>query len=209
VSLPRAGDDLAATLEELREVLLRQSFRYGEFELASGATSRYYCDAKLTLLSPRGAELCGRALAIVVGRCGGEAVGGLAMGAAYLAAAIVQASASLAVPIYGFTVRAEAKDHGRRQSIDQSWHPESEPLLVPGRRVVVVDDVVTTGGSTLRAIEAVEATGAEIVAVLAIVDRQAGGAERFAELGLPFYALFAADAAGQLGPGSLPAASAS
>ncbi len=195
--------DLEVLLEELEGVLVRQSLRYGSFTLASGASSSYYCDTKLTLLSPRGAALCGEALRRVVQACGAEAVGGLAMGAAYMAAGIALASDG-ASPIYGFTVRAEQKDHGRGQKIDTSWHPDGE-LMAPGRRVVVVDDVVTTGGSTQQALDGVAETGCEILAVACVLDRGAGGAERFAAAGLPFHPLFVADSEGRLRRGSLPA----
>lgn len=203
MSAPLHTVDLDSLLTELAEVLVRQSLRYGDFTLASGASSKYYCDTKLTLLSPRGAALCGEALRRVVSACDAEAVGGLAMGAAYMAAGIALASQAT-TPIYGFTVRPRQKDHGRGQKIDTSWHPDGE-LLVPGRRVVVVDDVVTTGGSTQQALDGVRETGCEIVAVAAVLDRGAGGAERFAAAGLPFYPLFVADSKGQLSRGLLPA----
>ncbi len=117
---------------------------------------------------------------------------------------IAQASADGPEPIYGYTVRREKKDHGRGQKIDQSWHPDGEPLIRPGRRVALVDDVITTGGSTIEALEEVKAAGCDVRAVAAIVDRGAGGAERFAELGVPFYSLVVADEDGKLGPGRSP-----
>ncbi len=196
---------LQRLLEELQLLLVERSIRYGDFTLASGARSHYYCDAKLTLLSPRGARLCGEALCRVLEVCDAEAVGGLAMGAAYVAAGVAQASAGRDHRLYGFTVRSERKEHGRGQKIDESWHPGGGPLLGPGRRVAVVDDVVTTGSSTVKAIEAVQSAGCEVRVVAAILDRQAGGAERFAGMGLPFYSLFVADETGTLSIGELPA----
>ena len=195
---------LAEILRELEPILVSQSFKYGEFTLSSGAVSRYFFDSKLTMLSPRGARLCGEALYSVLSRCDVEAAGGLAMGAAYMASLIAQASADGPEPIYGYTVRRDKKDHGRRQKIDQSWHPDGEPLIRPGRRVALVDDVITTGGSTIEALEEVKAAGCDVRAVAAIVDRGAGGGERFAELGVPFYSLFVADEDGKLGPGRWP-----
>ena len=195
---------LAEILRELEPILVSQSFKFGEFTLSSGAKSCYFFDSKLTMLSPGGARLCGEALYSVLSKCDVEAAGGLAMGAAYMATLIAQASADGPEPIYGYTVRREKKDHGRGQKIDQSWHPDGKPLIRPGRRVALVDDVITTGGSTIEALEEVKAAGCDVRAVAAIVDRGAGGAERFAELGVPLYSLFVADEDGKLGPGRWP-----
>ena len=187
------------TLEELRQILTRQSIRTGTFTLASGTTSHYYCDTKATVLSPRGALLCGRALFHVLRNRDVDAVGGLAMGAAYLATAVAIASASAAdQEIYGFTVRPEQKDHGTERRIDESWHPDGRPLVTSGRRVAVVDDVVTSAGSIFKAIDAVRDAGCEIAAVAAVVDRQAGGGDRIRNEGLPFLPLFLADDHGTL-----------
>lgn len=190
-------------LAELSELLARQSIRYGKFKLASGAESHYFCDTKLTLLSPRGSQLCGEALCRVLECCDVEAVGGLAMGAAYIAAAVAQASSRRSKPLYGYTVRNEVKDHGRCQRIDESWHPRGD-LMTAGRRVAVVDDVLTSGGSTIKAIEAVQEAGCDIRVVVAILDRNAGGAEKIKALGFPFFSLFVADEEGRLSLGRLP-----
>jgi orotate phosphoribosyltransferase len=195
---------LAEILRELEPILVARSFQYGDFTLSSGARSRYFFDSKLTMLSPEGARLVGEALYSVLSRCDVEAAGGLAMGAAYMASLIAQASVDGETLIYGYTVRRDKKDHGRGQKIDESWHPDGEPLIRPGRRVALVDDVITTGGSTIEALEEVKAAGCDVRAVAAIVDRGAGGAERFAELGVPFYSLFVADEDGKLGPGRRP-----
>ena len=195
---------LAEILRELEPILVTRSFQYGDFTLSSGARSRYFFDSKLTMLSPEGARLVGEALYSVLSRCDVEAAGGLAMGAAYMASLIAQASVDGETPIYGYTVRRDKKDHGRGQKIDESWHPDGEPLIRPGRRVALVDDVITTGDSTIEALEEVKAAGCDVRAVAAIVDRCDGGAERFAELGVPFYSLFVADEDGKLGPGRSP-----
>jgi orotate phosphoribosyltransferase len=186
-----------AVLDELRDVLVERSIRYGDFTLASGARSRYYCDTKLTVLTPRGAALIGQAMAALLRPYDVEAAGGLAMGAAYLATAVAIASEDTGAPIYGFTVRAEKKDHGRGQKIDEAWHPDGK-LMVHGRRVAVLDDVVTTAGSTLKALDAVLETGCEVKVAAAVLDRQAGGAEAIRARGIPFFALFRADAEGQI-----------
>jgi orotate phosphoribosyltransferase len=184
-------------LDELREILIERSVRYGDFTLASGAKSRYYCDTKLTVLTPRGAALIGEALAAVLRPYEVEAAGGLAMGAAYLATAVAIASErDGGRPIYGYTVRPERKDHGRGQRIDEAWHPDGK-LLAPGRRVAVLDDVVTTAGSTLQALDAVRETGSDVRVAVAVLDRRAGGAEAIRARGIPFRAQFEADGEGR------------
>lgn len=185
-------------LEELRQILATQSIRHGTFTLTSGRTSHYYCDTKATVLSPRGAHLCGRGLLQWVEKYDAEAVGGLAMGATYLATAVAIASDEAEHPVYGFSVRPESKAHGTEARIDQSWHPDGKPLITEGRRVAVVDDVVTTAGSMLQAVEIVQREGCQVVLAAAIVDRRAGGRERLEALGLTYHALFEADEQGQL-----------
>ncbi|HUP19870.1 MAG TPA: orotate phosphoribosyltransferase [Gemmatimonadota bacterium] len=185
-------------LEELRAVIARQSVRHGDFTLASGAKSRYYIDLRATTLSPRGARLTGEVLCRLLEERDVEAVGGLALGAAFVATAVAVVSDLRGRPIPGFTVRSEAKGHGMKKAIEESWSPDGRPLVSEGRRVAVVDDVVTTGGSTLRAIEAVRAAGAEIALVVAIVDRRQGGGDRLRETGLPYVAIFEADSEGEL-----------
>ncbi|HVS62059.1 MAG TPA: phosphoribosyltransferase family protein [Thermoanaerobaculia bacterium] len=185
---------------ELLEILARQSIRKGDFVLASGARSHYYCDVRATALSPRGGRLCGKAVLELLRPHDVEAVGGMAMGAAYLASAVALASDGTDRPLPAFVVRPAAKDHGMASKIDASWHPDG-PLIAPGRRVAVIDDVVTSAGSILRALDAVEEAECEVVAVAAVLDRQAGGADRIRERGYPFAALFVADERGDLSPG--------
>lgn len=188
----------ADTLDELRTLLERRSVRRGDFTLASGAKSTYFFDCKTTTLSPRGALLTGRALLPLMLAKRVEAVGGLVMGATYLTTAVSLVSEQAGSPIYGFSVRKEKKDHGLEQAVDESYHPDGTPLLREGRRVAVVDDVVTKGGSVLKAIDVVEARGCEIVLVAALVDRQAGGGELLRARGLPYVALLNADPQGNL-----------
>jgi orotate phosphoribosyltransferase len=190
--------DLLTQLHELRDLLAEKSIRRGDFVLASGARSHYYCDTKATILSPRGSRLVGEILCELLGRRGAEAVGGLVLGSAFIATAVALASELAGRPIYGFVVRERQKDHGVASEVEQSFHPDGRPLLSPGRRVAVVDDVVTAGGSILKAIEAVREQGCEIVAAAAIVDRRAGGGERIRALGLPFFSLFETDERGSL-----------
>jgi len=167
--------DIAESKSKLREFLLKKSVCRGDFTLASGAKSDLYIDAKLTTLDP--------AMALLVGSIGWEtiqsvarsknmridAIGGLTMGADPIALAIGIA-ASIKNPGAApriFSVRKKSKEHGRQKLIEGNFDR--------GALVVVIDDVVTTGGSTLQAIDAVEAEGGKVAFVLALVDRQEGG----------------------------------
>lgn len=192
------ASEMQKLISELRDVLERQSIRLGHFVLASGATSNYYCNTKATTLSPRGARLTGEILFELLAGRGVEAVGGLALGATFIATAVALVSDQRGQPIYGFTVRSQQKTHGLETSIEESWHPDGKPLLSPGRRVAVVEDVVTQGGSVLQAIDAVQERGCEIALVVALVDRHAGGAEKIRARGLEYIHLFRTDDQGNL-----------
>jgi orotate phosphoribosyltransferase len=163
----------------LIELLAARSTRRGTFTLASGRQSSVYIDARLTTMSPEGLSTIGpTALAML--RAQGwdaDAVGGLTLGADPVSYAISYASAGDSRPIRAFTVRKEAKDHGTGKLI--------EGPFAAGDRVVVIEDVITTGGSALRAIEALRAAGARILGVLAVVDREEGGREAIEAAGIP------------------------
>ena len=189
--------ELARELDELRTVVDTYSITRGDFTLASGDKSSFYCDGKKTTLSPRGALLVGRTLFALLDQLGAEAVGGLAMGADFITTAVALVSEQAGRPIHGFAVRKASKGHGTQQRIECAYHPEGE-LLRAGRKVAVVEDTITRGGSIQQAIDEVRATGAEIVAAAAIVDRGAGGGEKLLAQGLPFFSLLKADAEGRL-----------
>ncbi len=157
--------------QRLLDLLAERSFRVGEFTLASGAKSRYYVDARTTTLSADGQSLIGTLGLAALDDAGvrPDAVGGLTMGADPIACAIAHRSALDGRPIDAFVVRKEPKGHGRRSQI--------EGRLEAGQAVVVVEDVITTGGSALKACSAVKAAGAEVLAILALVDREEGGRE--------------------------------
>ena len=169
--------------EQLVRLLATRSARRGNFTLASGRQSTLYIDARLTTMTPDGQRLIGRAgLALIRDagwRC--DAVGGLTLGADPIAYAICHASADSASPVRSFTVRKEPKAHGTGKQV--------EGPVASGDRVVVVEDVITTGGSASRAIEALRREGIVPVAVLALVDRQEGGREHLETFGLPVRAL--------------------
>jgi orotate phosphoribosyltransferase len=201
-SVAGRSSDLGQLFERLRVLIQAHSITTAEdgqpdFVLVSGRRSRYYCDTKKVTLSPEGARLTGEVLfRLLDGRA--EAVGGLQLGATFIATAVALVSAQHGRPIYGYTVRNETKGHGTRDNVAESFHPDGRRLLVPGRRVAVVDDVVTEGGSILKAITAVQDRRCEIVAAVAIVDRNEGGGDRLRAMGLPYYPLFNAVEPGTL-----------
>lgn len=177
---PAAGDDRAALLALFRE----RSLRRGEFVLSSGAKSDYYIDARPATMSAAGQRLIGRlGLAAMDGRgWRASAVGGLTLGADPVAYAIAHASAREDRAVDAFTVRKQAKTHGTGRRVEGN--------LATGDAVVVIEDVLTTGGSALDAVHAVEAEGARVLGVLTLVDREAGGSDRLAEEGYAVAALF-------------------
>jgi orotate phosphoribosyltransferase len=153
-------------IAELRE----HALVLGEVTLTSGATAAYYVDAKRAILRPTGFAALAELVAEQAAARGATAVGGLTMGADPLVCAALAGGA----PVKGFFVRKDAKAHGLQRRIEG-------PPLEPGERCLIVEDVVTTGGSTLRAIEAVQAAGAEVCGVVAVLDRLAGGADAIAQ----------------------------
>jgi orotate phosphoribosyltransferase len=164
-------------LVALRTLLAARSARRGQFTLASGRVSTLYIDARLTTMSPEGLSLIGP-LGLGALRDTGwrvDAVGGLTLGADPIACAISYASALAGAPLRAFTVRKEAKTHGTGQLIEGPFRA--------GDRVAVVEDVITTGGSALRAAEAVRDAGGQVVGVLALVDREEGGREALERAG--------------------------
>ncbi|HEX7238799.1 MAG TPA: orotate phosphoribosyltransferase [Longimicrobiaceae bacterium] len=170
--------------DRLLRLLLGRSFRLGDFVLASGARSRYYIDCRTTTTHAEGQFLVGRlGLELLEGIVPAPAaVGGLTMGADPVAYAIAHASWAAGRPVHAFSVRKEPKAHGTGKRI--------EGCFAAGDRVVVVEDVVTSGGSALRACEAVRAEGGEVLAVLALVDRESGGREAIEAAGFPVHTLF-------------------
>lgn len=153
----------------LEQLLLQRSVRRGDFVLASGQHSTYYIDCRLTTMSAAGQLLIGRAGLAAIRAAGWSprSVGGLTMGADPVACAIAAASAGDPPPIDAFSVRKEAKSHGTGRMIEGNFGA--------GDAVVIIEDVVTSGGSALKAIEAVTGAGGRVLGVLAIVDREQGG----------------------------------
>jgi orotate phosphoribosyltransferase len=169
--------------EALDRLLLARSVRRGHFVLASGRTSTFYIDCRLTTMSADGLVLIGRLglRAIRARNWAPRSVGGLTMGADPVAYAIAAASASNSPIIDAFSVRKEAKAHGTGRQIEGNFSA--------GDPVVVVEDVITTGGSALKAVDAVRAGGGTVLGVLAVVDREEGGREVIEKAGLGVTAL--------------------
>lgn len=153
--------------------------------LTSGRTSNYYVDAKMTTLDPLGAHLTARLFLGVLKPYDIDAVGGYTLGADPIVGAIAALSATTERPLSAFIVRKEPKKHGQRKMIEGPFKP--------GWKVAVVDDVVTTGGSTLKACKAVEEEGGEVILTLAVVDRLEGGRENLEKNGYTFVSLLTRD----------------
>lgn len=161
---------------------------YGDFTLASGKKSDFYCDARLTTLDPRGALALGevgwevvREKATALG-VQPRAIGGLTMGADPVALAIGMGAARAGAELQVFSIRKQVKTHGRGKLIEGNFKP--------GDMVVIVDDTVTTGGSTLEAIEKVRAEGGVVAFAVVLVDRAEGGREAIEASGVPVCAIF-------------------
>ncbi|GIX04248.1 MAG: orotate phosphoribosyltransferase [Planctomycetaceae bacterium] len=167
--------------ERLVELFRERALRFGQFTLASGKSSSYYLDGKQITLHAEGLALVSTGLLALLSDLSFSAVGGLTLGADPIVGGMLAVAALRGQPLQGFLVRKEAKGHGTQRFI--------EGPLQPHDRVVVVEDVVTTGGSALQAVDRVQEYGASVVAVAGIVDRCEGGAQAIAQRGLPFRCL--------------------
>src|SRR5947208_8825408 len=166
--MPRMSADHGKARESLLAELREHALVIGEVTLSSGQTAQYYVDAKRALLRPVAFRAAGELIAAEAAERGASAVGGMTMGADPLACAAIAAEGG--ERLVAFFVRKERKDHGLQRWIEG-------PELDPGTRCLVVEDVVTTGGSTVRAIERIREEGLEVAGVTSVVDRLAGGAE--------------------------------
>lgn len=176
----------AAKRERLIAIVRARSFQAGaQMKLASGRTSTYYFNMKPTMLDAEGAYLIGSLVGEMLRGHRVDLVGGLEMGAVPIAAAVAAVSHAEGAPLGAFFVRKQAKEHGTRSLVEGLGPGET----MSGRRVAIVEDVTTTGGSAMKAVAAVRADGAQIVAVVTIVDRQEGAAEAFRAAGLTFLPL--------------------
>jgi orotate phosphoribosyltransferase len=175
-----------AERQRLIELLRGRSLRTGQFTLASGASSSYYIDARLTTMSGEGQLLIGRVGLRTIDTLDWrpDCIGGLTLGADPVACAVAHAAAIEGRTLDAFTVRKEAKAHGAGRLIEGAFRA--------GARIVVAEDVITTGDSAARAIHAVRDAGGNVVGVLAVVDREEGGQERLGEEGVDVVSLFTA-----------------
>jgi orotate phosphoribosyltransferase len=171
------------TSDKLLALLVSRSVKRGDFVLASGRRSDLYVDARLTTMHPEGLALIGplALAAIRDAEWNADSVGGLTLGADPVSYAIAYASSGTSHPLRAFTVRKEAKAHGTGKLI--------EGPFAHGDRVVVVEDVVTTGDSALRAATAVKAHGGTVAGVITVVDREEGGREAIEAAGYQLRAL--------------------
>jgi orotate phosphoribosyltransferase len=178
---------MTLSLDNLQQLLADRSARRGKFVLSSGRESTLYIDARLTTMSPEGLVLIGELGLDALESSGWnvQSIGGLTLGADPVAYAIAYTSARRGRSIRAFTVRKEAKAHGTGQLI--------EGPFVKGDRVAIVEDVITTGGSALKAITAVQAAGGLVAGVLSVVDRDEGGREAIEAAGFSVIALTTAD----------------
>ncbi len=170
--------------QKLFELLFERSFLYREegFLLASGKKSPYYLDCKKTTLCAEALPLIGKLLWEEIRDFGVEAVGGLTLGADPLVAAVCFQAGLEGRELEGFIVRKEAKGHGTKQWL--------EGRVLAGMRCAILEDVVTTGGSSLKAVRRAKEAGLQVVAVVALVDRVEGGEEAIRKEGLEFKAIF-------------------
>ena len=168
--------------DQLRQMLLERSMRFGEFVLSSGATSHYYIDVRKTSLHPQGLRLISKLFYEMLQGENVTAVGGLTLGADPLVAGLMLYSAEQGKNLEGFLVRRTTKDHGLRGQVEGN--------LAGHKRVAILDDVITSGESAMIASEAAESYKAQVVRVLAVVDRGQGAPQVFQQRGFPFSSLF-------------------
>jgi orotate phosphoribosyltransferase len=178
--------DTGSARGRLIEIVRARSFSSGgETKLVSGRSTSYYFNMKPTMLDPEGAHLIATLILDALEGSKADLIGGLEMGAVPLAVAVAVASQAKGRPLRAFFVRKQAKEHGARKLIEGLAPGES----LASKHVVILEDVTTTGGSSMKAIEAVRADGAIIERVITVVDRLEGAADTFKSAGIPFEAL--------------------
>ena len=179
-----SSEELLALKRRLARLLVEKSYREGDFVLASGRRSDYYFDCRVTALHAEGSWLIGTLFNHMLREMDIKGVGGMTMGADPLVAATTVISHEQGRPLNGLLVRKEAKGHGTGQFVEGLGN------FSTGDRVAMLEDVVTTGGSLLKACDRIRDAGLSIVAVCAILDREEGGREKLREAGYDLLALF-------------------
>jgi orotate phosphoribosyltransferase len=167
----------------LLELIQSEALQRGDFTLASGNKASYYLDCRNITLHPKGANVIAAGMLDAIESAGPwpDAVGGMAIGADPITASIITLAGQRGLPLKGFMVRKEAKGHGTGKQV--------EGPVQPGQRVVIVEDVITSGGSAIKAVEAAQEFGLVVERVIAIIDRLAGGEAAFAAKGLELITL--------------------
>ena len=164
---------------QLAKVIREKSLKHGKFTLASGRTSDYYIDARLSSLDPEGAARMADAILEEIAGMKVDAVGGMDMGATPIVGAVAIRSFQLNKPMPTFVVRKDVKAHGTQKAIEG-------PIPPPPCNVVIVDDVVTSGGSIIKAIDAVEKHGGKVLLAISVLDRNAGAKEALEARKIPY-----------------------
>lgn len=170
---------------ELLAMLARESYFERQLTLSSGRASNYYVDCKRTLYLPRGAYLAGELVLELATAAGVKQIGGMAAGALPVTDAVMAAAHRNTVDLRGFFVRKETKQHGLQQIVEGAFKP--------GLKTAVIDDTITTGGSSLQAVAAMREAGANVIAAIALVERGEGAVEAFARAGLKYSWVFTAE----------------
>jgi orotate phosphoribosyltransferase len=179
---------VSASRARLAKIIAARSFGRGEITLASGRKSDFYFNLKPTMLDPEGAALLAELSFDALKDDNVDYIGGLEMGAVPIAGAIAQLSWLKGHPIAAFFVRKKPKEHGARLAVEGLAKGET----LQGKRIVIVEDVTTTGGSAIKAVDAAKDAGGEVVMVFTMVDRDEGAAETFKEAGIAFRSLYKA-----------------
>jgi orotate phosphoribosyltransferase len=164
--------------DALLEVVFHSSFQRGRFDLSSGKKSDFYLDGKQTTLTGKGLLLIAEVLLEEAMNSEVDSIGGLAVGADPIIGSVLALSAIKGYPLRGFMVRKRRKPHGSQKIV--------EGPIRKGDRVIIIDDVITTGGSSYKAIKAVEDLGCEVVKIISLVDRNEGGRQRFERMGYDY-----------------------
>lgn len=165
----------------LIQLFRERALKFGEFTLASGKKASYYLDGKQITLHSEGLRLVSEGLLDLLADVQFDAIGGMSIGADPIIGGVLAVAGEREIPLQGFLVRKEAKGHGTNRFI--------EGPVKAGSRVVIVDDVVTTGGSSLDAVARIEEFGCQVVVAVAVVDRKEGGAANFTARGIPLRSL--------------------
>jgi orotate phosphoribosyltransferase len=186
--MPSSPTVTAASRARLADIIFARSFGYGKITLASGKESNFYFDMKPTMLDPEGASLIAHHLFDAIADAGADYVGGLEMGAVPITGGVCQLSFEMGKPIRGFFVRKQAKGHGAKKLVEGLTKTES----LSGKKIIIVEDVTTSGESAYKAIESCREAGADVILVVSLVDRQDGAEEFFLSKNVPFKSLYQA-----------------